>query len=94
MTRDRRRYWSARRRRLRPLCSEQQRAWRAAHPGATAAHAAVARALRKGTLVRPRQCEACGSRGRVVAHHHAGYSRPLSVEWICESCHRRHHGSR
>lgn len=85
---DRRPYWSARRRRLRSRCREQCRAWRAAHPGAAAAHSAVARAIRSGLLTRPARCEYCGKRGKTRAHHFAGYGHPLLVSFICEGCHR------
>jgi hypothetical protein len=55
------------------------------------AHAVVVRALLTGELVRPVLCEACGllPRGRGKIHaHHADYSRPLEVEWLCPACHR------
>lgn len=58
--------------------------WRRQHPERQAAHNAVARALRKGTLVR-QPCEkgpeGCGP-GTVHAHHD-DYSKPLEVRWLC-----------
>src|SRR5215813_2723421 len=70
----------------RAWCREWQRAWRAAHPGAQNAHAAVARALRTGRLERG-SCVVCGG---VALAHHADYAKPLAVEWLCA----RHHGRR
>lgn len=63
--------------------------WRARHPEAVRAHNAVARAIRKGTLVRG-PCEECppGRTGRVHAHHD-DYSKPLDVRWLCP----RHHAA-
>lgn len=46
--------------------------------------------MAKGDLVKPELC-ACG--GSPVKGHHADYSRPLDVEWVCEMCHRLRHGS-
>lgn len=59
------------------------------------AYRMVRTALKQGALTRPGQCERCGatpplgSDGRSTIHaHHADYSRPLDVEWICAACHR------
>jgi hypothetical protein len=54
----------------------------------------VRSAIHRGDLVRPDSCERCGAtpgpgidgRTRIQAHH-ADYSRPLDVEWICAMCH-------
>lgn len=52
------------------------------------AYAAVARALKRGTL-RRLDCVLCGKPG---AHaHHRDYGQPLEVDWLCASCHRREH---
>jgi len=51
-------------------------------------------AIKRGDLVRPDACEKCGDKpprgrdGRVLIQgHHADYSKPLEVEWICTKCH-------
>lgn len=56
------------------------------------AHSAVARALRKGTLVKPLECEGCGPHyeGKLEAHHD-DYSKPLEVKWLCDPCHKQRH---
>lgn len=64
-----------------------QARWRLRNPAARAAHMAVQAAIRRGTLVRA-PCAECGH-PRSDAHH-ADYSRPLDVEWLC----RRHHVAR
>ena len=52
------------------------------------------RAVKKGILHRPTVCQRCGAApppakdGRLQIHaHHSDYSKPLSVEWLCISCH-------
>lgn len=51
------------------------------------AHAAVRRAIRMGVLQRG-PCSRCGSTINVESHH-ADYSKPLEVIWLCHSCHGR-----
>lgn len=51
----------------------------------------VQRSLSKGQIVRPNVCQRCGGEGKIEAHH-TDYSRPLDVQWLCQSCHRREHG--
>lgn len=57
------------------------------HPERERAHAAVARAIKKGLLVRG-PCEVCGTTRRVQGHHD-DYSKPLEVRWLCVMDHRR-----
>lgn len=56
---------------------------------------AVRVAIERGHLVRPAACEKCrrvpplAKDGRSNIHaHHADYSKPLDVEWLCAKCHR------
>ena len=60
------------------------------------AYRLVRLALKRGDLVRPEVCASCKTDpgkcvdGRHKIHaHHRDYSRPLDVEWICMSCHRK-----
>jgi hypothetical protein len=53
-------------------------------------HWAAARALRKGVLIRPENCEHCGASGRLLKHH-PDYSQPLKVTWLCSACHGIQH---
>jgi len=47
------------------------------------------RAIRDN-LIQRRPCEECGSTIRIEAHH-ADYSKPLEVEWLCGQHHRMRH---
>ena len=56
----------------------------------------VRRAIDIGDLIRPDICRECGvkpakgkdGRTTIEAHHYRGYEYPLSVQWLCVSCHR------
>lgn len=50
------------------------------------ASSVVRRAIRDRLLSNPQCCELCGKQGYVVGHHD-DYSEPLSVRWLCQSCH-------
>lgn len=54
------------------------------------ARVALNNAVARGAVQRPACCSACGSAGRVEAHH-VDYSRPLDVEWLCTLCHAAEH---
>jgi hypothetical protein len=56
-----------------------------------AARVAVAAALRVGLLRRAKFCAECGTRSDRLDGHHADYSKPLMLEWLCRSCHHRRH---
>lgn len=64
----------------------ERRRWRAKYPEKSRAHYLVQFALKDGRLVRPDSCSICGTPGPVEAHH-ADYSRPLDVLWLCKACH-------
>jgi ribosomal protein S27AE len=51
------------------------------------ARVAVGQALRAGVMESPARCPRCGH-GPVQAHH-ADYSKPLEVTWLCQRCHAR-----
>lgn len=64
-----------------PRSHSAWRSWAARH---------VAAAIKSGQLVRPTECERCGKpTKRIEAHHFAGYQHPLTISWVCRSCHRR-----
>jgi hypothetical protein len=59
-----------------------------------AARSALARAIESGKVARASACGACGARPTrrdPLEAHHADYSRPLAVRWLCRSCHRAKH---
>ena len=70
------------------LVAEYQKKHRQAYPEKYKARNAVSNALRDGKIVKA-PCS-CGS--EKVEAHHADYSKPLEVMWLCFSCHRLLHG--
>lgn len=53
------------------------------------AYMAVEAAIHAGVLTRPSRCSGCGcsnSEHRIEAHH-ADYTKPLDVIWLCTPCH-------
>lgn len=69
--------------------NEYQRAYEREHPEIKAAQRAVYRAVKRGDLVRPTSCSACGLEHRRIEAHHDDYSRQLDVIWLCSRCHRQ-----
>lgn len=63
----------------------------------------VERAIKRGSMVRPEQCEVCKATPTdypshaIVAHHWNGYDNALDIWWCCRSCNRflahKHDGS-
>ena len=49
---------------------------------------AAINAVRYGKLIRPTNCSRCGTRCTPEAHH-PDYSKPLDVEWLCRTCHKK-----
>lgn len=54
------------------------------------ARKATSKAIRNGILVRPDHCSDCKTPCKPDAHH-ADYSQPLVVEWLCGACHWKRH---
>ncbi len=74
----------------RALSAKRMKRARREKDGMMAAHNAVARAVRKGTLVRPDHCSRC----LIPCHpqaHHDDHSKPLDVMWLCPICHAQRH---
>jgi transposase-like protein len=62
--------------------------WRQRNPEAVRAHWMVHNAIRRGQLKR----QPCSNCGKAKAHaHHADYSRPFDITWLCSRCHRQLH---
>jgi hypothetical protein len=55
------------------------------------AYREVEKAVRAGRLIRPASCERCDTDRIAIQAHHADYSRPLDVTWLCASCHKTLH---
>jgi len=58
----------------------------------TRARQAVRHAIARGDLVRPKICSNCGLE-KFVEGHHADYSKPLEVVWLCKKCHYSLHST-
>lgn len=77
--------------------SARVRSYRIRNPHKRAAHLAVKRALHSGALIKPPHCSGDLSFSQITCSnprtdaHHDDYSLPLSVIWLCRSCHRRRH---
>jgi hypothetical protein len=57
---------------------------------------ALRKEVKAGRIVKPDNCQTCGSAGVVVGHHWRGYEFPFDVWWVCVSCNARlpdHDGS-
>lgn len=46
--------------------------------------------VKMGHIVKPLVCEKCGVAERLCGHHE-DYNKPLSVQWLCWTCHKREH---
>jgi hypothetical protein len=45
----------------------------------------------KGLIKVPEHCEKCGAWSTKLDGHHADYSKPLEVVWLCRRCHKTLH---
>jgi hypothetical protein len=62
------------------------------YPERIKAGSAVNAAVRLGKLKKPKKCQVCGKKGKVVGHHKSYRKKDwLKVVWLCEVCHRRVH---
>jgi ribosomal protein S27AE len=48
-------------------------------------------AVRKGLIKKSKKCEMCGREKVLLSGHHVDYKNPLSVIWVCGSCHKKIH---
>jgi hypothetical protein len=65
--------------------------WRQHHREKANAWSAVGNAILKGELEKPIYCELCGVFEVKIHAHHADYSKPLEVLWLCHDCHMKLH---
>lgn len=65
--------------------------WISRNPEKRKAQQAVNNAVRDGKMVKPDRCERCGQTHSRIHGHHADYSKPLDVKWVCPQCHRAEH---
>jgi len=68
--------------------------WNEKNKGKVKAHAILNKAVRRGEIIKPDNCESCskGLTGHQRQGHHEDYSKPYHVYWLCQHCHRGIHG--
>jgi hypothetical protein len=83
--------WYAKNGRKRSIHSrESMKRWIHDHPEVHRCHQAVYEAINRGELTRPSKCCICQTAGKIHGHHD-DYEKPLTVVWLCPSCHKRVH---
>lgn len=70
---------------------ENRRDWKRKNRDQENAKSQIAKALRKGKMLRPDMCENCKIKCKPEGHHF-DYSKPLEVQWLCFVCHKQIHG--
>lgn len=60
------------------------------HPERHSARSLLRYAIRAGKIVRPDNCQKCGTLCKPDGHH-ADYTKPLDVMWLCKPCHVEEH---
>lgn len=76
----------------RPYSERKERSerYKRSHRVQDLASHAVRNAVMRNKMEQANACERCGAIG-VLHGHHADYSKPLEVEWLCSLCHHREH---
>ena len=72
------------------LTSQRVMDYQKKNPEKISAHVLVRVAVKSGELTKPSHCERCHKEKKLQGHHD-DYSKPLEVEWLCQSCHSQHH---
>jgi ribosomal protein S27AE len=55
------------------------------------AHTMVERAIKRGDLIPPLNCQCCKVLSAGLLAHHDDYGKPLEVRWVCPRCHQEIH---
>lgn len=63
---------------------------RAKYPEKDEARIKLREAVRKGEIVKPKNCVSCGGDGQIHGHH-TDYTKPYDVQWLCRKCHSEVH---
>ena len=64
--------------------------WKKEHQNEIKTHILLREAVRKGEIIKPKNCFVCKKR-KFLNGHHPNYNKPLEVLWLCHSCHRTIH---
>lgn len=46
-------------------------------------------AVKKGIVIKPKNCEKCKQIPNKLEGHHIDYEKPLEVVWLCTACHNK-----
>jgi hypothetical protein len=66
---------------------EIQKRWHENNKHKSKAQHLARHAMKKNVIPRQTNCNRCGVSGVRLEMHHADYSKPLEVEWLCTKCH-------
>lgn len=69
-----------------PSSPESSKQWASRNRHKTRAQNQARRAVLSGKINRKKKCEECGKRKKLHMHH-ADYSKPLNVQFLCHRCH-------
>lgn len=47
--------------------------------------------VRRGKIIKPEICSICNCEPKRIEAHHADYSKPLEIIWVCSQCHHNIH---
>lgn len=81
-------YWEKNKHKKRSV----NRKWLTNNPEKRTAHLKAYSALKSGKLIK-KDCEICAAKKEttMIHMHHADYSRPLDVVFLCTTCHKKLH---
>lgn len=49
--------------------------------------------VNRGKIIKPKICSICNCESKRIEGHHADYSKPLEIIWVCNPCHHNIHKS-
>ena len=61
--------------------------WREKNWEKVLAHSMVKDHVDRGNIIKPSKCPICNSGEHRIEAHHADYSKPLEIVWMCQICH-------
>lgn len=59
------------------------------NPSKINARRVVEAAIKAGVLTKPEACSSCGKKDCRIEAYHEDHTKPLEVDWLCVSCHRK-----
>ena len=71
--------------------NENNRIWKSKNYLKVSAQRKIKNELKRGRMIRPKQCEKCLKDCKPDGHHR-DYNKPLEVMWLCKICHSNEHG--